>query len=48
MFDYPKLNFYQILEAAPNATASGLKQAYLRAAKRYHPDVYRGKNATHF
>ena len=32
----------------PSASEKQLKIAYLKAAKQYHPDIYRGINQTHF
>ena len=33
-----KKNYYQILGIPPNATSDEIRQAYRRAAVRYHPD----------
>lgn len=48
MFDYSKMDYYQILEVNPSATDMELKKSYLKLAKRYHPDVYSGVNRDHF
>ncbi len=42
------MDFYQILEVMPTVLDNELKKAYLRLAKRYHPDVYQGLNKDHF
>jgi len=42
------MDLYDILGVAPNADAKKLKLAYLRAAKKYHPDIYHGVNQNHF
>jgi curved DNA-binding protein CbpA len=42
------MNYYEILDVAPNADDKKLKFAYLKAAKKYHPDIYKGVNSTHF
>ena len=43
------MDYYQILEVLPSATEVELKKAYLKLAKKYHPDVYReGPNKDHF
>eukprot|EP00347_Sterkiella_histriomuscorum_P009334 403341609 len=48
-FDYTKMDYYQILEVYPSATEQELKKAYLKLAKRYHPDIYRSEvNKDHF
>ena len=47
-FDYRKMNYYEIMDADTTADEKQLKQAYLRAARKYHPDVYKGVNQTHF
>jgi curved DNA-binding protein CbpA len=38
------MDYYSILEALPSADEKQLKKAYLRAAKKYHPDIYKGVN----
>jgi curved DNA-binding protein CbpA len=38
------MDLYDILGVTPDADAKKLKIAYLKAAKRYHPDVYSGVN----
>ena len=42
------MDFYELLEVAPTADDKQLKKAYLRAAKKYHPDIYTGINTNHF
>ena len=42
------MDFYQIMECLPTVDDKKLKMAYLKAAKKYHPDVYKGVNANHF
>jgi DnaJ-class molecular chaperone len=36
-----ELNYYQLLEAAPGAPASAIKQAYYAASRKLHPDANR-------
>lgn len=43
-----KKTLYQYLEIPPSATQNNIKQNYLRLAKIYHPDVYKGKDKTRF
>ncbi|MEO0803644.1 MAG: J domain-containing protein [Cyanobacteria bacterium J06642_2] len=33
------MNYYRILEVAPQATLDEIKQAYRRLARKYHPDI---------
>lgn len=33
------LNYYQLLDVTPDAKTATIKKAYLKAAKRYHPDA---------
>lgn len=40
--------FYQILEVPTNATPTIIKKNYLKLAKIYHPDVYKGADRTRF
>jgi curved DNA-binding protein CbpA len=40
--------FYQILEVPTNATPTTIKKNYLKLAKIYHPDVYKGADRTRF
>ena len=35
-------NAYKILELSPAASQDEIKQAYKTAAKKYHPDIYKG------
>ena len=42
------MDYYDILEIPPTADEKKLKVAYLKAAKKYHPDVYKGVNQKHF
>jgi DnaJ-domain-containing protein 1 len=39
-----KKTYYQILEVPISATMVNIKQNYLKLAKIYHPDVYKGKD----
>ena len=39
---------YQILEVPSNATPTTIKKNYLKLAKVYHPDVYKGADKTRF
>ena len=38
------LNFYSLLNIPPSSTAKEIKQAYYVASRRFHPDVYFGKD----
>lgn len=40
--------FYQILEVPSNATQTSIKKNYIKLAKLYHPDVYKGADKTRF
>jgi DnaJ-class molecular chaperone len=42
------MDFYEILGVMPSADSQQLKKAYLQAAKKYHPDIYKGVNSGHF
>lgn len=42
------MDYYEILETIPTATEKQLKIAYLKCARKYHPDVYKGVNQQHF
>ncbi len=35
-------NYYQMLNVLPHVDKDGIKRAYFKMAKRYHPDRYRG------
>ena len=39
---------YQILELPSSASMAEIKKNYLRLAKIYHPDVYKGKDSGRF
>jgi|GEM_PF-2477975 len=39
-----RLNYYNLLNISPAATAKDVKQAYYVASRRFHPDVYFGKD----
>lgn len=43
-----KKTFYQLLEVPSNASMVNIKNNYLRLAKIYHPDVYKGKDKDRF
>lgn len=43
-----KKTYYQILEVTSKATMANIKQNYLRLAKIYHPDVYKGRDKNRF
>lgn len=43
-----KKTYYQLLEVPTSATMANIKNNYLRLAKIYHPDVYRGKDKDRF
>ena len=47
-FNYSKMDYYQLLEVSPFAESKDLKSAYLKQAKKYHPDIYKGANQDHF
>jgi len=36
------------VQCLPTATEPELKKAFLKLAKKYHPDVYKGPNKEHF
>lgn len=42
------MDFYQILEVSLNATDPEIRKSFIKLAKRYHPDVYKGSNKDHF
>ena len=39
---------YQILELSPTASMASIRKNYIRLAKIYHPDVYKGKDKNRF
>lgn len=43
-----KKTYYQILEIPSSASMANVRQNYLRLAKIYHPDVYKGKDKGRF
>lgn len=43
-----KINYYEILEVSPTASARQIKNNYHKLAKIYHPDVYKGKDTNKF
>ena len=43
-FNYSKINFYDLLGVNTIAKDAELKRAYLKLAKKYHPDIYQGVN----
>ena len=47
-FNYKNMTHYDLLGVGHSASDKELKVAYLRSAKRYHPDVYKGPNIDHF
>jgi curved DNA-binding protein CbpA len=42
------MDFYQILEIPLSANEHEIRKSFLKLAKRYHPDVYKGVNKEHF
>ena len=42
------MTYYDLLSVPHSASDKELKFAYLKKAKRYHPDVYQGVNKDHF
>jgi curved DNA-binding protein len=42
------MDHYQLLEVSISASDVELKKAFLKLAKKYHPDVYKGANKEHF
>ena len=43
------MDYYDILEIDSEASELDIKKAYLKMAKKYHPDVYKSNiNADHF
>ena len=47
-FNYKTETYYSLLGVQTNASDKELKVAYLKSAKKYHPDVYKGINKDHF
>ena len=43
-----RIAHYQALEIPPSATQRDIKLNFLKLAKIYHPDVYKGKNKQKF
>ena len=41
-------SFYDILELKPNCTQREIRKNYLRLAKTYHPDIYKGSDKDRF
>lgn len=37
-----ELDYYQVLELAPDAPTSAIRAAYHRTSRRFHPDTHRG------
>ena len=40
------VDYYETLQVSPNAEAEVIAAAYRRLARKYHPDVYKGADAT--
>lgn len=40
------INYYEVLEVAEDATQADITKAYRRAAMKWHPDRYKGPDAT--
>ncbi|CAK82683.1 unnamed protein product (macronuclear) [Paramecium tetraurelia] len=47
-FSTQQINYYTILELNATCTQKQIKQNYLKLAKIYHPDVYKGNDANRF
>lgn len=51
-YSFAKVNrvrtHYQILEVPSSATAKDIKANFIKLAKIYHPDVYRGSDKERF
>ncbi|CAI2374975.1 unnamed protein product [Moneuplotes crassus] len=43
-----KMDYYELLQVSPSANEKELKRAYLKIAKKYHPDIYEGVNPDYF
>lgn len=46
--DTSKLTYYEILEVHHSCSQRQIKHNYLRLAKIFHPDVYKGKDLERF
>lgn len=47
-FNYKRMNHYDLLGVNAMVSEKELKVAYLKLAKKYHPDIYKGINKDHF
>ncbi|CAD8121464.1 unnamed protein product [Paramecium sonneborni] len=47
-FSTQQINYYTILELNATCTQKQIKQNYLKLAKIYHPDVYKGNDSNRF
>lgn len=43
-----KLSYYELLEVRKDATSREIKANFLKLAKTYHPDVYKGSDINRF
>ncbi len=47
-FYFSSKNFYELLELNRNSSQRDIKSSFLRLAKIYHPDIYKGKDVDRF
>ena len=42
------MSYFDILRVPENATETHIRRSYIKLAKQYHPDRYKGANKDHF